>query len=432
MRFFRQALLPAALLFVLSAMYADAAIVNWTYPASSDWSGAANWDGPVPTANDDAYISNGGTAAIAQTAACEWLFVDRGSGITFENGGVGTLSADVEDVGLSGTGTITQTAGSNSISYNLRLGVDAGSKGTYLLGGTGTLSTNLEFVGDGRNGAGTFQQSGGNHSIADSLYLGNAGTGTFTLTGGTQTISNALVLATSPSSRGTYNLEGGTLRLKSISKGSGTAAFNFGGGTLKLDGPLSSNLPMTLTGTGGNANLDSNSFAAALSGLLSGAGGLNKLGAGVLTLSAMNSYRGDTVVEAGTLSIEGGIDAAGTSLLDVQAGLAVIKTVNVNKPNLDIHTADAAKVRFSSGSHVVGSIAGTGITQVDSTATLTAASIVQNTLIIGSFPSAGEAAITGDNPAVCVPEPGSIVIFLTGSFLAFAAFLRRKRTSAGQ
>jgi hypothetical protein len=39
---------------------------------------------------------------------------------------------------------------------------------------------------------------------------------------------------------------------------------------------------MTLTGEGGNANIDAVGYTVTLSGLISGAGGLNKLGAGIL------------------------------------------------------------------------------------------------------------------------------------------------------
>ena len=43
------------------------------------------------------------------------------------------------------------------------------------------------------------------------------------------------ISATIPTGNGTYNLNGGVLMLKSVAKGSGTAAFNFGGGTILAD-----------------------------------------------------------------------------------------------------------------------------------------------------------------------------------------------------
>ena len=104
---------------------------------------------------------------------------------------------------------------------------------------------------------------------------------------------------------GIYNLEGGLLVLKSLVKGSGTAQFNFGGGTLEASGDFSTALDMTLTGTGGDAKIDTVGYTVTLSGVLSGEGGLEKQGAGTLILSGKNTYMGDTSVLAGVLQISG-------------------------------------------------------------------------------------------------------------------------------
>ena len=97
-------------------------------------------------------------------------------------------------------------------------------------------------------------------------------------------------------SSGTYNLNGGTLVTASISRGNGTALFNFGGGTLQASGAFTSSLPMTLSGNGGNANVNTNGNAVTLSGQLSGPAGLNKLGSSTLTLTAENTYTGPTTI----------------------------------------------------------------------------------------------------------------------------------------
>ena len=67
--------------------------------------------------------------------------------------------------------------------------------------------------------------------------MGYSGNGTFLQTGGTNNIAavyDCLYLGYNAGSSGTYNLNGGTLILWALSKGSGTAVFNFGGGTLHL------------------------------------------------------------------------------------------------------------------------------------------------------------------------------------------------------
>ena len=86
------------------------------------------------------------------------------SGIT-----AGGLSANSEYIGFNGTGTFTQSGGTNH--DDLYVGYDAGSNGTYSLSGTGLLSEQgSEYIG--YFGTGSFTHSGGTNSISNSLYLG--------------------------------------------------------------------------------------------------------------------------------------------------------------------------------------------------------------------------------------------------------------------
>ena len=109
------------------------------------------------------------------------------------------------------------------------------------------------------------------------------------------------------------------LALQNISQGTGTAFFNFGGGTMQANGPFTTTLPMALTAIGGNANVNTAGFAVTLSGILSGSGGLNKLGTGTLTLNAVNSFTGSTAVAAGTLAL-GSTGLLASTLIDVGGG----------------------------------------------------------------------------------------------------------------
>ena len=288
-----------------------------------------------------------------------------------------------EDIGRSGTGIFTQTGGTNNAEV-LSLGYNSGASGTYHLSG-GTLKSGLAYIGAG--GTAIFNQSGGTHIVTDELSVGYFSPG-----GGYG---------------GTYNLTGGTLTLKSMVSYSSLSAFNFGGGTLQAGGPFHCLVPMKLTGDGGNASLDTAACAVSLSGLLSGPGGLKKLGDGTLTLTASNSYGGDTSVLGGVLIIAGGIDPGGTKRLDVQAGTTKFETTAVIKPNLNIHTAQGAALEIASGTHVLGNITGGGILKIDDGASLTATSIVQDTLIIGGAESAAPLA---------VPEPSTyslLAVFVT-------------------
>jgi autotransporter-associated beta strand protein len=406
----------------------------------------------------------------------------------------GALGAAYEQVASTGAATFTQTGGTISIAGSLNVGCNSGSSGTYNLSGTGQLSAASQFVG--YSGSGYFTQTGGTNTITDTLYLGyNSG------------------------STGIYNLNGGRLILKSISRHSVTGGFNFGGGTLQANGSFYSSLPMALTGNGGNANIDTAGYSVELSGVLSGTGGLNKLGSGTLTLSASNSfagavsfnggllqtwaliglgngtslyfnggglqfggtfdpsvrtmsflaggatldtqtnsitlanpignsgsggltklgsgkltlsalntYSGDTVVNGGTLEFDGGIAAAGTSLIDIQSGTAAFKTTAISKTSLNINTATSTLFEIIGGTHTVGAISGGGTTQLDAGAKLTATSISQGTIALAGGSTLTIAAIPGGpsgSAITPVPEPSACV--LLASALAAAIFARRKK-----
>ena len=87
-----------------------------------------------------------------------------------------------------------------------------------------------------------------------------------------------------------------------------------GSGTLGAKANWSSALNMTVASAGFNIKAADAAGAAhdiALSGILTGNGGLNKTGAGMLTLSAGNSYTNITTISAGTLNINGSFALGG-------------------------------------------------------------------------------------------------------------------------
>ena len=103
-----------------------------------------------------------------------------------------------------------------------------------------------------------------------------------------------------------YNMTGGLLEINGslgIAGNADTSTYqiNLGGGTVKSNATWASGSPMTFTGTNGNVTFDTNGNTVTLNGLLSGAGGLIKDGAGTLTFNADNTYAGSTVIDGGTL-----------------------------------------------------------------------------------------------------------------------------------
>ena len=125
-----------------------------------------------------------------------------------------------------GTGSFTQSGGTNSATAPILLGVNPGSNGTYNLSGSGLLSAFQEAVG--YSGTGIFTQSGGTHAVS------------------------VLVLGYGTSGSGTYNLSGSGLLSNSggqLIGFSGSGSFMQSGGTnMVFDGPCTWATALAATG----------------------------------------------------------------------------------------------------------------------------------------------------------------------------------------
>lgn len=102
---------------------------------------------------------------------------------------------------------------------------------------------------------------------------------------------------------------GGTIFKKGIisisedsNLGAASGALTFDGGTLHIRDDVSSARGVILNSGGGT--IDTNqSYTLALTGVISGAGGLTKISDGTLVLSGANTYTGGTMVSSGTLQL---------------------------------------------------------------------------------------------------------------------------------
>jgi hypothetical protein len=211
--YYRNTAYPSAVLYVLRIN----ATGSGTMTLIQGYGGYAD-----PLASSYEYVGfSGGTGTHLQRAGSNtisndlWLGVQTGSTGNYELSGNSSLSATTQVIGYGGNGTFTQTGGSNTISYysnvagsgTLYLGHDSGSSGAYNLSGNSSLS-------------------------ATTQVIGYNGTGTFTQTGGTNTVANSLTIAANVGSSGTYFLQGGTLNADTITVNPG-GAFYQTGGTLK-------------------------------------------------------------------------------------------------------------------------------------------------------------------------------------------------------
>ena len=235
--------------------------VDWTGITSNNWFTAGSWSGGVPTNATNATIDT----------------------ITPNATVVGTAGAQAATVrvGVYATGALTIQAGGTVSSAFGVVGIFAGSTGAVTVDGAGSSWTS----------------SGG-------IDIGNVGNGTLTVRNGAAVSASSVFLARNAGSIGTLNIGAavgqaatapGTLSAASVDLriGTGQIVFNH-------------------TGT-------NYTFAPVIIG--SGAGTRTvRVEAGTTILTAASTYRGPTIINGGTLSVNGSI---ASSAVTVNAGGAL-------------------------------------------------------------------------------------------------------------
>lgn len=213
-------------------------------------------------------------------------------GIVKEGTGIFTLS------GVNTyTGGTTINEGTVAITNDNNLGGPAGP----LTFDGGTLLTNAGIT-SARDvtlnaGGGTIDTNG-----FDSIFSGIfSGVGGLTKEGlGTLTLSGA------NTHMGGTTINEGILSIGTDANlGDPAGPLTFDGGTLLTTGNVTSARAVVLNAGGGT--IDTNSFNTILNGAITGVGGLTKEGPGTLSLTAVNTYTGDTIVNGGRLDVDGSI-----------------------------------------------------------------------------------------------------------------------------
>lgn len=238
--------------------------------------------------------------------------------LTIENGG--TVSNTVGNVGrdAGSTGTVTVTGAGSTWTNSGSLYVGRAGTGTLRIENGGTVTNGIGYIGaSSPGGAGTVTVTGAGSSWinSDNLYIGLSGTGTLTIEdGGTVRVANT-ELNLNGNGNGTLNLNGtagnrGVLETGYVRRSVGTTAFNFDGGILRARGTQSNFLrnftANSISINAGGAFFDTQSFDVGIinADILTGSGGLTKLGTGKLSIAGTNGYGGNTTVSAGTLEFD--------------------------------------------------------------------------------------------------------------------------------
>jgi autotransporter-associated beta strand protein len=216
-------------------------------------------------------------------------------------------------LGSSSTGIMNTALG------NLTIGGAISGAGSLVKQGNGTLtlSGNNTYAGTTTISAGTLEITstgllgGGNYSQA----IANNGTFIFG-SNSNQTLGGVISGAGALTKNGT-----GTLTLTN-------SANTYNGTTTINAGALAIGANMSIGAIAGSGNLSlgtgftlttNSSSSTALTGVISGGGGLTKAGTGALTLNGTNTYTGTTTLRDGTLNINSAT-ALGTGTLTIAGG----------------------------------------------------------------------------------------------------------------
>ena len=228
----------------------------------------------------------------------------------------GTVEAAVVSMGYTqGTGTFNQYGGT------ARDKAELPPTGWYL-GGRNTSY---------RNARGFYNLNGGTLTLrTKSFIIGNYGTGELTVNGGHATVSNAtdgVTLGMAANSTGRVFLVSGTLAARLVKGGSGRSEFFFDGGTLSpllANATFMRNLSAAEVRAGG-AVIDTAGIDITIAQSIghdsqanapAKDGGLTKLGAGTLTMTGTLGFTGDLGADGGTLNL-----SAATYALPAGSGL---------------------------------------------------------------------------------------------------------------
>lgn len=135
-------------------------------------------------------------------------------------------------------------------------------------------------------------------------YIGWSGGGILSISGGLAKLRTIRA----GGAGGAINLTGGELSMGTGGldwTGGPQPAINLGGGRLSAFESWSTAVPMTLTGTNGNVVVDTTNLTITVTGVLSGTGGLNKVGSGLLMLQGNNTFTGAAAITNGTVLVNG-------------------------------------------------------------------------------------------------------------------------------
>ncbi len=286
----------------LGVVAAHAVDGTWT-GGSSDWTDPTNWSSNPSVPDETATFTNTGNAA-----------VDNNNGVV----SIGTIQF-----------------ANTSQAYTFTIG------NPFIINATGIINN------DAVNTQ-TFQVTSGNNLVFQNSSTASGGAGAVTITndvggnvnfiqnstaGTASLVNSGLVTFAASSSAGSAQIttnNGGSTKFAGSSTGGSAKFITNAGGTVDISGLTSGGTTAGSIEGAGNYVLGANTLTTGslntstqVDGIISGTGGLTKVGTGTLTLAGINTYTGATTISAGTLAISGFGSISSSSVVTVNAAFDI-------------------------------------------------------------------------------------------------------------
>jgi fibronectin-binding autotransporter adhesin len=306
------------------------AILDVTGSFGADYNSGAIWSSSINVGND------AGSVGIVRLSTPASTFT----------------SAKQLALGLNGYAAFSQSAGSTTIGGFMALGGNATGAVFNQSGGTVTMTGAPVTIGYAStaseavmilSGSALFNVTGSGNGV----WPGEVGTGTLNLLGNASlniTNSGVELGLNNAAGVGTFNLDGGTASVNSVSQGKGSGYLNFNGGTLKANTNNASFMTGLTAATiyGGGTKIDDGGFAITIGQILA-----SPSGDGVASISVDTAGAG--YLDAPVVIITGGSGTGATAIAQINPAAGTVTNILITCPGTGYVNGDSLTVTLSGG-----------------------------------------------------------------------------------